>query len=220
MIDIKTYAQGVAKVQTIEAKSVPEAGCPVGLEGSEAELEIDPFNAPVAIRIYLTYRNNSTQQLAAVKFRARFLDEEGETRGNFQAYDEHPIPPGGTGSQKWRKEGIDPRTRKILVRVLQVKFIDATGWNSQKFQDQSGVTTGSSEQTPSVTPPIEQQTPPAITPSAAEQAPPAVTPPAVEQTPPAVTPPAELRAQPASPEPSSADENLKPRIEDPFTNSK
>jgi hypothetical protein len=159
--NIATYAQADSKVQTIEAKSVPEVGCPVGLDSSEAELEIDPFNAVVAIRIYLNYRNNSSQQLAAVKFRVRFLDEQGETCGNFQAEDARSVSPGGSGSQKWRKEGINPRTRSILVRVLQAKFADATTWNSEKLQSPGDVTAGSSDTTPpSVTPPTAE-TPPA-----------------------------------------------------------
>jgi hypothetical protein len=159
--DIATYAQADSKVQTIEAKSLPEAGCPVGVDASEAELEIDPFNAPVAIRVYLNYRNNSSQQLVAVKFRARFLDGEGEACGSFQAEDARPLPAGGSGSQKWRKEGINPRTRKILVRVLQAKFADATTWSSEKLQGEGDVTAGSSDTTPpSVTPPTAEKAPP------------------------------------------------------------
>jgi hypothetical protein len=176
-----TYAQADSKVQTIEAKSVPEVGCPVGLDTSEAELELDPFNAPVAIRIYLNYRNNSSQTLAAVKFRVRFLDDQGETRGSFQADDERALLAGGAGTQKWRKEGIDPRTRKILVRVLQAKFADTTTWNSEKLQNQAGVTAGSSELTPpSATPQINDKTPS------------------------------------SGSEPPSAQEDLKPKMDDPF----
>jgi hypothetical protein len=49
-----TYAQGDSKVQNIDCKSVQEIGSPVEIDSAEAELEIDPFNTPVAARIYVS----------------------------------------------------------------------------------------------------------------------------------------------------------------------
>jgi len=181
-----TNAQADLKVQPIDAKFDSEVGCPVSLDESEAEMEFDPFNAPVGLRLYLTYRNNSAKSLEAVKFRVQFLDDEGQVCGSFQANDERSVVGGGAGKQKWRKEGINPRTKKLAIRVLQTKFADTSNWTSERIGDYSGVTTGSSGLTP-----------PSATPSTI------------------VPPPAET-TQPGSLEANPADQDLKPRQDDPF----
>jgi len=143
-----TYAQADLKVQNIGVDLASEGGSPVGLDSAEAELEIDPFNTPVALRVYLNYKNTSPNALVGVKFRVQLLDTQGETRGIFLANDTGTVAAGGTSSQKWRKEGINPATRRLLARVLQVKFADGTTWSSDKLHEFSGDTAGGSPATP------------------------------------------------------------------------
>ncbi len=143
-----TYAQADSKVQNIAIELVAEGGSPIGLDSAEAELEIDQFNTAVALRVYLTYKNTSPHALVGVKFRVQLLDNQGAMCGTFLANDVGTVPAGGTSSQKWRKEGINPATRRLLARALQVKFADGTTWNSDKLHEFSGDTAGGSPGTP------------------------------------------------------------------------
>jgi hypothetical protein len=143
-----TYAQADLKVQNVAIDLVQEGGSPVGIDSAEAELEFDPFNTPVALRAYVNYKNISPNAIVGVKFRLQLLDNQGETRGIFLANDTGTVETGGTGSQKWRKEGINPATKRLLARVLQVKFADGTTWSSDKLHEFSGDTAGGSPVTP------------------------------------------------------------------------
>jgi hypothetical protein len=141
---IGCYAQGEGKVQSIPIDFISESGCPITPAESSAQLELDPFNAPVAIRIFITYQNNAQKNLTAAKFRFRFSDASGKDLGTFQASDKKGASPGQTGSEKWRKEGMDPHTTQLKARVLAVKFEDGTEWTSEKYAEYTPATTDGS----------------------------------------------------------------------------
>jgi hypothetical protein len=142
-----TYAQGDSKVQNIDCKSVQEIGSPVEIDSAEAELEIDPFNTPVAARIYVSYQNKSSKELIAVKFRIQFLDGSGTLKTSFLAPDLGSVSPGDASKQKWRKEGIDPSTKELVVQVLQVEYSDGTTWSSRDLADRPrGTARGSNQE--------------------------------------------------------------------------
>jgi hypothetical protein len=138
------YAQSEAKVQPIQSDFVTENNCPLHGGPLKTDLEIDPFNQPIAARVYLDYQNGTAKTIVAIKFRVRFVDGDGQTRGSFQAFDTRPLAAGQSASQKWRREGIDPHTSRILVRALQVKFDDASIWESEKIQSNDKDTAGGS----------------------------------------------------------------------------
>ena len=138
------YAQTEAKVQPIQSEFVTENNCPLHGGPLKTDFEIDPFNQPIALRVYLDYQNGTAKTIVAIKFRVRFVDAEGTTRGSFQAFDTRPLAAGQSASQKWRREGIDPHTSRILVRTLQVKFDDASTWESEKIQSTDEDTAGGS----------------------------------------------------------------------------
>src|SRR6516162_7567928 len=123
-------AQNEIKVQSIDAQSLDEPGCPVSITSVRSELEIDPFQAPVAIRVYLDYKNDSTKTLEAVKFRFRLEDTQGENKRTYQASDTHIVAPGESAQAKLRREGIHPQVKRLLLRVLQVRFSDQATWQS------------------------------------------------------------------------------------------
>jgi hypothetical protein len=138
---------------------VTEAGCPISITESSVQFEMDPFNAPVAMRIFVTYQNNGTKNIGAAKFRFRLLDSDGKDRGTFQASDAKGAAPSQTGSEKWRKEGIDPHTTHLKARVLAVKFDDGSNWESEKFAEYVPATTDGSAGTPApqALPPVLNQ---------------------------------------------------------------
>jgi hypothetical protein len=122
--------------RVLQADFYPEQGCPVGLTSVRSVLEIDPFGAPTASKIYLTYQNNSSKPLAAVKFRCRFSDSANKDRGTFHAPDAYPVPPGASRSHKWKREGgLSPNIASFQIRVLQVKYSDGSIWESVKMQE-------------------------------------------------------------------------------------
>jgi hypothetical protein len=125
-------------------------------------LEIDPFGAPTASKIYLTYTNNASKPVVAVKFRCRFSDETGKDRGTFHAPDSAHVPPGGSRSHKWKREGgLYPNLAGFQIRVLQVKYGDGSVWHSAKMQelidsqDGNGGSFGSPGEQPQQ-PPVQQ----------------------------------------------------------------
>jgi hypothetical protein len=61
-------------------------------------------------------------------------DKDGTHGRTYQSIDAHLVQPGQIGTEKFRKEGIDPRSTQLLVRVLQVKFADSSTWQSAKLQ--------------------------------------------------------------------------------------
>jgi len=127
---LSCYAQSALKVQTVEAKPVGEPGCPVSISAVRADLEIDAFDVPQALRVYIDYKNESEKTTEAVKFRVRLLDGEGTNRGTYQSSDVHSLTLGQTAFQKSRREGIDPKVKQVLVRLLEVKFSDGSLWQS------------------------------------------------------------------------------------------
>jgi hypothetical protein len=130
---------------------------PIGISESSAQIEVDPFNTPVAIRIFLTYQNNGTKNIGAAKFRFRLVDGNGKDLGTFQASDAKGAAPGQTGSEKWRKEGIDPHASSLKARVLAVKFDDGDSWESEKYAEYVPATTDGSggNSNPTATTPLQ-----------------------------------------------------------------
>lgn len=128
-------AQEPVKVRPLQAEFLAEPGSPIDVTLAKTELDLDPFDIPLASRIYIDYKNISDRPVSAVKFRIRFTDESGKDRGTFHAPDMSPIGPGQQRSQKWRHEKVDPRSTQIKVRALQVKFADGSSWQSTKMQE-------------------------------------------------------------------------------------
>lgn len=123
-------AQNEIKVQSVDSQALDEPGCPISIKSVRSDLEIDPFQAPVAIRVYLDYKNESAKTVEAVKFRFRLEDAQGEHKRNYQASDAHIVPPGESAQEKLRREGIPPQAKRLLLRVLQVRFSDRSSWQS------------------------------------------------------------------------------------------
>jgi len=132
---ILLYVHAQEKVRTLQCEAIPEPGCPITVSQARTELDLDPFGAPLAARIYIDYANSSQQEVAAVKFRIRFVDPQGNDRGTFHAPDAFLAPPGAVRSQKWKYERVDPRITDLKIRVLQVRFADGSSWQSAKMQE-------------------------------------------------------------------------------------
>ncbi len=129
------FCQGQPELKRMNPQFIPEQGCPVEVLATRTDLEIDGFGAPIAARTYIDYRNASNRPIAAVKFRIGYIDEAGKIRGMFHAPDSQTLTPGGQAAQKWRGEKVDPRTSAIKIRVLIVKFVDGTLWESEKLKE-------------------------------------------------------------------------------------
>lgn len=134
--------------KALNADFYPENGCPVSLAKVNAILEVDPFGAPAATKIYLTYTNNASQAISAVKFRCRYSSVDGKDKGTFHAHDAFTVGPGESRSQKWKREGgLHPGIAGFQIRILQVKYSDGSLWESARMKelvnpegsDQSGV---------------------------------------------------------------------------------
>ena len=129
-------AQTASSSRPVAAEFFPEEGCPVKLESVKAILDLDPFDAPIASRIYITYKNVSNRPISAVKFRVRYSDDEKKDKGTFHAPDIHPLPPGQVRSQKWKRDGgLHPSIASFQIRVLQVRFSDGANWNSKRLKN-------------------------------------------------------------------------------------
>ncbi len=128
-------AQTSGESRPLKAEFYTEDGCPVRLETVRAVLDLDPFDAPLSSKIYITYKNISNLSLSAVKFRLRFTDPEKHDRGTFHAPDSFAVAPGETRAQKWQKEnGLHPGITTCHVRVLQVRFSDGSNWESARLK--------------------------------------------------------------------------------------
>ena len=123
-------SQNELKGQPIDSQVVEEPGCPISVKAIRAELDIDPFQTAVAIRVYLDYKNDSDKTVEAVKFRFRLQDAQGANKGTYQASDTHIVPPGETAQEKLRREAIHPQVKRLLLRVLQIRFSDQSSWQS------------------------------------------------------------------------------------------
>ncbi|MCB9471268.1 MAG: hypothetical protein H6677_23540 [Candidatus Obscuribacterales bacterium] len=135
---LPVLAQSNVHTKAIEASFYPEAGCPVEVTSCRTLLEIDPFGAPIASRVYITYKNNSTKPVRAVKFRIRYVDAEGKDRGTFHAPDGSTVgvSPGESRSNKWRKEGgLHPDIHSFKIRVFKVLYADGSSWDSLKSKE-------------------------------------------------------------------------------------
>lgn len=125
-------AQGSNLVRNLNVQILPEDGAPVVVNSLKAEADLDPFGAPIDVRIYADYKNVSDRPVSGVKFRLRYVDDEGKDRGTFHAPHLYNLGPGMTANEKWKREKVDPRVSGIMVRVLAVKFSDGTVWESSK----------------------------------------------------------------------------------------
>lgn len=123
------------KVRSLDVEFVPEPGCPVAVTNGRAELDLDPFDVPIDARIYIDYKNISERAISAVKFRLRFTDPSNQDRGTWHAPDMELLAPGGTGTEKWKHEKVDPRVTSLKVRILQVKYQDHSHWMSVKMSE-------------------------------------------------------------------------------------
>ncbi len=130
-----TNAQDSEKVRTIGSQFFQENGCPVAVTATRAELDLDPFDAPLDARIYLTYRNISDRTIDAVKFRIRLSDNYGKDLGTFHAPDSGLLAAGQERTQKYKREKIYPSTTTMQIRVLQAHYADGNMWNSTKMQE-------------------------------------------------------------------------------------
>jgi hypothetical protein len=132
------YAQNTPKVQALATKILVEPGCPVSIQDAHATLEIDPFQTPVALQIYLNYKNDASQPVQAVKFRVEPMNGEGTAGRSYQASVLRTIACGQDDTQLYRREGIDPKTAQVQVRIVEVKFADNSLWQSPHLHDARG----------------------------------------------------------------------------------
>lgn len=139
---INVYGQVPGKVRSLDVEFVPEPGCPVAVTNGRAELDLDPFDMPIDARIYIDYKNISERAISAVKFRLRICDAENNDRGTWHASDMELLAPGGSGTEKWKHERIDPRSICLKVRILQVKYQDNSGWMSSKMAELTNARSG------------------------------------------------------------------------------
>ncbi len=148
--------------KALNADFYPENGCPIQLTKVNAILEVDPFGAPTATKIYLTYTNNASRAIAAVKFRCRYSDMEGKDRGTFHAHDAAAVGPGESRSQKWKREGgLHPDIAGFQIRILQVKFGDGALWESARMKELVNSQGGGEQQSaPQPPPQVQEQSPP------------------------------------------------------------
>ena len=129
------WAQTTPQLKTVTSEFIPEPGCPVEVTSAKVDLEVDSFDTPIAARVYLDYHNSGDRVINAVKFRVGYIDAQGKVRGTFHAPDGNVLSPGGTASQKWRGERVDPRVQAVKVRTLQVKYADGSLWQSAKMNN-------------------------------------------------------------------------------------
>jgi hypothetical protein len=123
-----------ATTQTIVMEVVPESGCPVEITGARTELGFDSFSVPVFGKTYIDYKNSGEKAINAVKFRVRYLDQNGATRGTFHANDEAFVPQGGLASGKFAHYKLRPNIHSAKIRVLAIKFSDGSTWESVRMK--------------------------------------------------------------------------------------
>jgi hypothetical protein len=102
---------------------------------ARADLDLDPFDAPIDARVYVTYTNISNNPIAAVNFRIRLADGTGKNLGTFRGADGNLLGPGQEHSQKWKHEKVDQHVTAMQIRVLQVRYADGTMWESAKMRE-------------------------------------------------------------------------------------
>lgn len=124
-----------ANTQTISMDVVPEPGCPVEVTGARTELGFDSFGLPVFGKTYIDYKNGGDKAISAVKFRVRYLDQNGVSRGTFHANDEAFVPQGAMASGKFAHYKLRKNIHQGKIRVLAVKFSDGTAWESVRMKE-------------------------------------------------------------------------------------
>lgn len=122
------------KFKSVPTEFVPEPGCPVAISSIRTAFELDPFAAPLAARLYIEYKNNGDKPISAVKFRVRFTDGSGHDLGTLHAGHVAQVGPGGLSSEKWRYEKVNPRATEAKIRVLGIRYVDGSMWQSSKIQ--------------------------------------------------------------------------------------
>lgn len=222
--------------QTIAMDVVPESGCPVEITGGRTELGFDSFGLPVFGKTYIDYKNVSDKAINAVKFRVRYLDKNGASRGTFHANDEAFVPQGGLAGGKFAHYKLRSNIHQAKIRVLAVKFSDGSMWESVRMKDiqkaqQEGKEIDADDDAADKAAPVKtQENPPASQPvqeskpvEAPAETAPAVQTPAQEPVsgPPVSTPPpqAETKSAPVEEEPLSATPKSLPlnKKADPFS---
>ncbi len=208
-----------ANTQTIVMEVVPEPGCPVEITGGRTELGFDSFGLPVFGKTYIDYKNAGEKAINAVKFRVRYLDKAGASRGTFHANDEAFVPQGATASGKFAHYKLRSNIQQAKIRVLAIKFSDGSTWESVRMKEihkaqQEGRDVDADDEAldkqtsnPPVAP-AAQPAPPAAKPVTATPAPavePVTSAPAQPPTAPAAEP---LTAAPAQPVSAPAAEPL------------
>ena len=129
-------ARAAEKVRNLECQFVTEDNCPIQVVNLSGQLELDPFDAPESVKIYIDYKNPGDKAIAAAKFRMRLTDAQAADKGTFQAIDQTYVAGQGQRSQKWKRDFvINPAVCGLKCRVLQVKFEDGSIWNSVKNQE-------------------------------------------------------------------------------------
>ncbi len=132
------------ELRALDNQFKTESGCPVQVVSAKTLLEIDPIGAPMACRIYIDYKNTSERTVSGVKFKIGYIDSEENIRGTFHAPDGHQLAPGATASAKWRGDKVDPRTARVMIRVLVARYADGSSWESDKLKGLAPGTGGSS----------------------------------------------------------------------------
>gem|GEM_PF-1782193 len=224
------YAQEgmqAANTQTIVMEVVPEPGCPVEITSARTELGMDSFGLPVFGKTYIDYKNGSDKAINAVKFRVRYLDQAGASRGTFHANDEAFVPQGAPASGKFAHYKLRKNIQQAKIRVLAVKFSDGTSWESARFKEimkaqEEGKELEHDDEAPAASQPAPPTNKPVVpvepAVKPAEPATPAIEPltaaPAAKPAEPAIEP---LTAKPAEAAPASPAPASKPVEEEPLS---
>ncbi len=220
-----------ANTQTIVMEVVPEPGCPVEITGGRTELGFDSFGLPVFGKTYIDYKNAGEKAISAVKFRVRYLDKAGASRGTFHANDEAFVPQGAAASGKFAHYKLRSNIQQAKIRVLAIKFSDGSTWESvrmkeihkaqQEGRDLDADDEASDKQTanPPVTPAVQPASAPAVEPVMATPAQPPAAPVSEPITATPAQPPAAPMSEPvtATPAQPSAPANSAPPVTQPVS---
>ncbi len=128
-------AQNAGGLRKLEVEFVPEAGSPITVSNVRADMKLDPAGNPVAAITSIEYRNTSQKPILAARFRIRYYDQSGKTRGTQQAMNVERVEPGATGSQKWPTRGIDPTITSVKIRLLTANWPGGEEWQSAKMPE-------------------------------------------------------------------------------------
>lgn len=119
----------------IPVEFVTEPGCPVTTTNNKTILDLDPLGAPKNSRVYISFKNMGEKPVAAVKFRLRYVSQQGADLGTFHAAQAVILGPGKEAKGRWKGTRINPGTAALKLRVLQVRYSDGTIWDSKKVEE-------------------------------------------------------------------------------------